>query len=350
MADPAFYTSRGPFSIQQIEGLARFTFSNADAFSGVEICDVAPLDSAGPGQLAFCERPKFAAALAATRAAVCFVPPALAGSAPPSTAVLITPTPHLAFCAVANALYPDAGLLWDRTRPPLSAIDPSARIGAGVVCGPGVFIGENAEIGDGTVIGPSTTIGRGVKIGRHCRVDANVTIAYAYLGDHVIVMTGARIGNDGFGFAPSAQGMVKVPQLGRAIVQDRAEIGANCTIDRGAMADTVIGEGAKLDNMVHVGHNVRIGRHCVVAAQSGFSGSSVAGDFVVMGGQTGVADHVTIGDKAQIAARGGVTRTLAGGQVYGGFPAKPVRDWRRETATLSRLAQRKRELDDDGSN
>jgi UDP-3-O-[3-hydroxymyristoyl] glucosamine N-acyltransferase len=251
---------------------------------------------------------------------------------------------------LAHALYPDAGLFWDRNAPPLGAIAPSARIGEGAVCGPGAVIGAGVEIGDGTVIGPGTVIGRGVKIGRNCRIDALVSIAYAYIGDQVIVQSGARIGTDGFGFVPGPAGLVKVPQLGRVILQDFVEIGANCAIDRGALADTVIGEGTKLDNAVHVAHNVRIGRHCVIAAQAGISGSSVIGDFVMTGGQVGVADHVVIGDKAQIAARGGVTRTLAGGQVYGGFPAKPIREWRRETATLSRMTKKRRDPSDDGAN
>jgi UDP-3-O-[3-hydroxymyristoyl] glucosamine N-acyltransferase len=349
VADPAFYTSRGPFSIEQIERLARFAFEGPAEARATLIHDVAPLEIAGPGQLTFCERPKFAALLKRTKASACFVSPGLAGSVPADTVALPVQAAQLAFCGVASALYPDAGLFWDRQNPPMQAVAPSARIGAGTVIGPGAFLGDNVEIGDGTVVGPGTIIGRGVKIGRNCRIDAAVSIAYALLGDNVVVQSGARIGCDGFGFVPSPQGLVKVPQLGRVILQDNVEIGANAAIDRGALADTVIGEGTKLDNMVHVGHNVRIGRHCVIAAQTGFSGSGVVGDFVMMGGQTGVADHVAIGDKSQIAARGGVTRTLPGGQVYGGFPAKPVREWRRETATLSRLAKKRYGHDDDGT-
>jgi UDP-3-O-[3-hydroxymyristoyl] glucosamine N-acyltransferase len=349
VADPAFYTSRGPFSIAQIEKLTRMSFEPSAGLRDVSIHDVAPLDGAGPGQLSFCDRPKFATALNSTTASACFVLPALAGKVPAGVAGLVTPAPHLAFCAVASALYPDAGLFWDGQNPPLSAIDPSARLGVGAVCAPGVFLGPGVEIGDGTVVGPGCVIGRGVKIGRNCRIDAQVSIAYALIGDGVVIQSGARIGSDGFGFAPSPQGLTKVPQLGRVILQDRVEIGANATIDRGALADTVIGEGTKLDNMVHVGHNVRIGRYCVIAAQTGISGSSTIGDFVMMGGQTGVADHVSIGGKTQIAARGGVTRSLPGGQIYGGFPAKPVRDWRRETATLARLAKKRRDSGDDGT-
>jgi UDP-3-O-[3-hydroxymyristoyl] glucosamine N-acyltransferase len=347
VADPAFYTSRGPFSIEHIETLVRFTFCGDAKDRAHLIHDVAPLDSAGPGQLAFCDRPKFAAALRQTTASACFVTAAMAHDVPAGVLALVVASPHLAFCAIATALYPGAGMLWDRAAA-ATLIDPSARLAANAVVGPGTYIGAEVEIGEGTVVGPLSVIGRGVKIGRDCRIDAQVTIGYALIGDRVTIQSGARIGCDGFGFAPSPNGLVKVPQLGRVIVQDDVEIGANASIDRGALTDTVIGEGSKLDNMVHIGHNVRVGRHCVIAAQTGFSGSSKVGDFVMMGGQVGVADHVSIGDKSQIAGRSGVTKALPGGQVYGGFPAKPIRTWRRETAVLARMAKKKSGLDDDG--
>lgn len=349
MADPAFYVSRGPFSVDQIEKLARCAFDGIHEPRQIQIVDVAPLDNAGPGQLTYCDRPKFVPALKRSTASACFVTQALAREVPVGTMPLIVPSPHVAFCTIASALYPDSGLLWDRAAPAIGLIDPTAKIGANAVVGPGTFIGANVEIGDDTVVGPLSVIGRGVKIGRSCRIDAHVTIAYALVGDRVTIQAGARVGSDGFGFAPSPQGLVKVPHLGRVIIQDDVELGANVTVDRGALVDTVIGEGAKLDNMVHVAHNVRIGRHCVIAAQTGLSGSGQVGDFVMMGGQVGVADHVSIGEKSQIAARGGVTRSLPGGQVYGGFPAKPIRSWRRETATLSRLAKKKSGHDDDGA-
>jgi UDP-3-O-[3-hydroxymyristoyl] glucosamine N-acyltransferase len=342
VADPAFYSSRGPFSIAQIEGLARCRFEGPDDARATLVHDVAALEAAGHGQLTYCDRPKFLRQLKTTQATACFLPQALAGEAPPHVLALISPAPHISFCAAAAAFYPDAGALWDAASPPLTAIAPSARLGVGAVVAPGCFIGAEVEIGAHSVIGPGTVIGRGVKIGTDCRIGAQTTIACALIGDRVSIMAGSRIGNDGFGFAPGPKGLVKVPQLGRAIIQDDVEIGANCTVDRGALTDTVIGEGTKLDNMVHVGHNVVIGRHCVIAAQSGISGSSRIGDFVMMGGQTGVADHVLIGDKSQIAGRGGVTRDLAGGQVYGGFPARPVRQWRREVAAVARLAKSKR--------
>jgi UDP-3-O-[3-hydroxymyristoyl] glucosamine N-acyltransferase len=171
-----------------------------------------------------------------------------------------------------------------------------------------------------------------------------VGIAYAYLGDGVQVLPGAQVGQPGFGFAGSTQGHAKIPQLGRVIVQDNVEIGTCTTIDRGALGDTVIGEGTKIDNLVQIGHNNRIGRHCIVVAQAGISGSCELGDFVVLGGQTGLADHAVVGDRARFAARAGaVPGAYPGGQDYGGTPARPMSQWRREVAAVALLARRRKQ-------
>ncbi|MGH8323273.1 MAG: UDP-3-O-(3-hydroxymyristoyl)glucosamine N-acyltransferase, partial [Steroidobacteraceae bacterium] len=223
-----------------------------------------------------------------------------------------------------------------------TAVDPSATIGMRVTLGPGVVIGPGAEIGDGTRIGPNTVIGRGVAVGRNCEIGSNCTIANAYIGDEVLILPGAQIGQPGFGFASGPQGHIKVPQIGRVIVQDRVEIGACTTIDRGALGDTVIGEGSKLDNLVQIGHNTRLGRHDVIVSQVGISGSCELGDFVVLGGQAGVGDHAKIASGVRIAARAAV----APGQAipvpgdYGGMPAKPVREWIREMHTLTNLSRK----------
>jgi UDP-3-O-[3-hydroxymyristoyl] glucosamine N-acyltransferase len=190
-------------------------------------------------------------------------------------------------------------------------------------------------------------IGRGTTVGRNCEIGSQVGLRFAHIGDDVVIQSGAQLGGSGFGFASGARGHSKIPQLGRVIVQDRVEIGANSTIDRGALADTVIGEGSKIDNLVQIGHNTAVGRHCVIVGQTGISGSVVLGDFVVIGGMVGIADHVVIGAGARVAARAGVTRDLEGGRDYGGFPAKPVAEWRREMATLARSARRTRRVDDE---
>jgi UDP-3-O-[3-hydroxymyristoyl] glucosamine N-acyltransferase len=265
---------------------------------------------------------------------------------PGSTVAIVCDAPQLAFAQIAAAFYPTAGNLWPDKHPPLRLISPSAKIGKGTIIAPGAFIGENVEIGDGTIVGPGAVIGHGVSIGSHCKIGPQVTLAYTLIGDRVSIMTGARIGADGFGFTPGPKGLMKIPQLGRVIIQDDVEIGANTCIDRGALNDTVIGEGTKIDNLVQIAHNVRIGRHCVIAAQCGMSGSANIGDFVMMGGQVGVADHVSIASRSQIAGKSGVTKSLTPGQVYGGFPARPVKDWRREVAAVSNLARKKSSKDE----
>jgi len=226
---------------------------------------------------------------------------------------------------------------------PSTAVDPSAKIGDGVRLSPGVVIGPNVEIGERTILGPNVVIGRGVAIGRDCEVGSNVSITHAYIGDGVVILPGAQIGQPGFGFASGASGHVKIPQIGRVLVQDRVEIGACATIDRGAIGDTVIGEGTKIDNLVQIGHNTHIGRHCVIVSQVGISGSCSIGDFVVIGGQAGIADHVTIGDGARLAARTGVfPGELKGGQDYGGVPARPVKEWLRDMVVLTKLSKAKK--------
>jgi UDP-3-O-[3-hydroxymyristoyl] glucosamine N-acyltransferase len=234
-------------------------------------------------------------------------------------------------------------LFYPEREPHISAqekpIHASARLGEGVVLAPGVVIGPDAEIGEGTRIGANTFIGRGVAIGRNCIIGSNVTMTFAFLGDEVIVQAGASIGGCGFGFTSDAKGHVKIPQLGRVIVQDGVEVGANTTIDRGALTDTVIGEGTKIDNLVQVGHNVRIGRNCIIVSGVGLSGSVTLKDFAVVGGGVGVAPHITIGQGTRVAAMAGVMHDLEDGQSYSGIPARPARVFFREIATLAKLAR-----------
>jgi UDP-3-O-[3-hydroxymyristoyl] glucosamine N-acyltransferase len=267
--------------------------------------------------------------------------------APDGMIVLEAASVSHAFAAVAAMFYPEHSQpTWPAGAP---AISPQARIGRDVTLAPAVSVGPGAEIGEGTRIGPGASIGPGVAIGRNCEIGANVSISHAHIGDRVIILPGAQLGQPGFGFASSAAGHVKIPQLGRVIIQDDVEIGSCTTIDRGSLRDTVIGEGTKLDNLIMIGHNCQIGRHCVFAGQVGIAGSCVIGDHVVMGGQVGIGDHSYVGSHARLAARSGTGSAvvLEGGIDYGGAPAKPVREWAREMHALARLAKRRRQDKDE---
>ncbi|MEZ5774418.1 MAG: UDP-3-O-(3-hydroxymyristoyl)glucosamine N-acyltransferase [Hyphomicrobiaceae bacterium] len=340
MEHKGFFVRSGPFPLREVAADSAIAL---EAGSNPEqaVHDVRPLDKAGPGDVTFIDNKKYRALLASTRAGACFIAPANRALLPPGVTALVTPEPYRAFARALARFYPEAG------RPRLGApssgdgpISPSARIEDGVEIGHGAVIGAEAEIGRGTVIAPGAFIGYRVAIGRDCYIGPGVAVVHALIGDRVILHGGVQIGHDGFGFAMGGRGHLKVPQIGRVIVQDNVEIGANSTVDRGALADTVIGEGTKIDNLVQIGHNVVIGRHCVIVGQVGVSGSVELGDFVVIGGQAGIVGHLKIGTGAQIAGGSGVTHDIPAGQKYGGSPAKPLVDWVREIAALKRLARR----------
>jgi len=314
--------------------------SQTDA--GRVIGDVAALDQAGPGDLTFLDNPRYLDAFKATRACAALVAPRYAEAAPLGCAVLAAREPYRAMAMVMARLYPSAvkpgSVLGGTGVSPAAFVHPLARLEAGVIVDPGAVIGRGAEIGAGTVVGPNAVVGPDVRVGRDGAIGASTTIAAALIGDRVIIHPGAHIGQDGFGFALGPRGHLKVPQIGRVIIQDDVEIGAGVTIDRGANRDTVIGEGAKIDNLVQIGHNVIVGRHAVLVSQSGVSGSSVIGDFAALGGQAGIAGHLTIGAGAQVAAAAGVMTDIPAGERWCGAPAKPVREFFREVAAVRRLA------------
>ena len=345
MADPRFYHNHGPFPLAEICAHAGIAVPQG-ASGAAKIFDLASLDGAGPQHLSFFSgASKAGDSFSRSTAGFCFVPAGdMRADAPAGMTQLPCASVNHGFAAAAAMFYPGAGLaVW----PQDGAIHPAARLGETLMLGPGAVIGPEAEIGDRSKIGAGSVIGPGVTIGQDCEIGPNVTISHAYLGDHVLVLSGARIGQPGFGFASSESGHAKIPQLGRVIIQDNVEIGANTTIDRGALGDTVIGEGSKLDNLVQIAHNVHIGRHCVLVAQVGVAGSTVIEDFAMLGGQVGIADHVHIGPGARLAARTAMVsgQSIPGGQDYGGVPAKPLREWLREVHALKGLARRRKQDD-----
>jgi UDP-3-O-[3-hydroxymyristoyl] glucosamine N-acyltransferase len=304
---------------------------------------VAPLDIAGPDDLSFLDNPRYIAQLEATRAAAVFLAPRHLSHAPRCCATLATAQPYRAMAETMARLFPSAvrpgSVFQERGVSPSAFVHAAARLEPGVVVDPGAVIGPGAEVGAGTIIGANAVVGPKTRIGRHGSIGAGCTIVCALIGDRVVVHPGARIGQDGFGFALGARGHLKVPQIGRVIIQDDVEIGAGTTIDRGANRDTVIGEGTKIDNLVQIGHNVVIGRHCILVAQTGVSGSTVIDDYAALGGQAGIAGHLHIGAGAQIAAGAGLMNDVPAGERWGGLPAQPTRQWFRQTAALRKMTK-----------
>ena len=337
MADPRFHDRAGPFSLAE---LAALTGAEARGRSPETLfTDVAAMETAGPSDVVFVENKRYLTALAKSSAGVCILRPELAESVPPRVALLLAREPHRAFSQVARAFYPRPASVGAVA--PSAQVDPSATVDPSVDIGPGAVIGPGAEIGAGSVIGPLTVIDRGVVLGADCRIGASVTISHAIVGRRVVVYPGARIGQDGFGFVAGAGGHLKVPQLGRVIIHDDVDIGANTTIERGTIDDTVIGPGCLIDNLVQIGHNVRLGRGCILVGQVGISGSTVVGDFVMVGGQAGMTGHLSIGDGARIAAQTGVMRDVPSGTTVCGSPAVPIAEFFRQTSLLQRLAKKK---------
>ncbi len=336
LGDPRFFLRAGPFSLAQVAEAAGATLASGvpdRVFTGV-----APLQTATQEHVSFLHNVRYADELERTSAGAVIVGAAASDRVPGGSVPLVVADPHVAWARVAAKFYP--------VRPstpgihPSAVIDASAIVPASAEVGACAVIGHGAVIGEGCVIGPGAVIGTGVVLGEYCRVGALASLSHALLGNRVYVYPGARVGQEGFGFAMTSQGFFSVPQLGRVILEDDVEIGANSTIDRGAAHDTRIGAGTRIDNLVQIGHNVRIGRACVLVAQSGVAGSSVLEDFVSVGAQGGISGHVTIGERARIGAQCGVMSDVPAGADVVGSPAMPVREFFRNVAVLRRLARR----------
>jgi UDP-3-O-[3-hydroxymyristoyl] glucosamine N-acyltransferase len=343
MSESVFQRRAGGLTLAEIVALTGATPPPA-ALLKRRITNVAPTDGASPSDLTFFDNKNFATAASKTHAGACITNAVLAKHLPAHVPVLITPVPYRAFIIVVRELFPHAlrpSSLAEAGSVTGAHVHPTARLENDVTIEPGAVIGPRAEIGGGSVIGATAVIGSEVRIGRNCSIGAGTTITDSLIGDRVIIHPGCKIGQDGFGFLLGLGGHLKVPQLGRVIIQDDVEIGAGTTIDRGAIRDTVIGEGTKIDNLVQIGHNVSIGRHCILVAQTGISGSSTLEDFVVLGARVGLNNNVTIGEGAQIAATSIVRGEVPAGARWGGTPAKPIKQWFREMTLLAQMARAK---------
>jgi UDP-3-O-[3-hydroxymyristoyl] glucosamine N-acyltransferase len=333
MDNAQFFRRSGPHPLSVVAGAAHGIAEERDLlFEGV-----APLQTAGPNEVSFLDNRRYASALDQTLAGAVIVHPDMAARVPARTVAIVTTEPYAAWARVAALFYP--------VPPVVPGIHPSAIVAEGGLVDPSAEVGPlsvieaGARIGPGSRIGPCAVIGNGVIVGRDCRIGAHVSLGYAILGARVYVYPGARIGQEGFGFASTSEGFLSVPQFGRAILEDDVQVGANTTIDRGSSRDTVIGAGSRLDNLVQIGHNVVLGRCCVIVAQVGISGSTVLEDFVRVGGQAAMAGHLRIGQGAEIGAQAGVISDLAPGAKVLGSPAQPKIDFFRQIATLKKMAR-----------
>ena len=343
MADPRFFKSAGPLRLRALAEIAGAELAGA-ADPEAEFADVAPLDTAEGHHVSFLDNRRYVSSFETSRAGACVVPPEVVERAPEGMALLVTPKPYRGYALIARAFYPEDASA--PTRHATAVIDETAVIGPGTAIGPGAVIGAGAEIGPGCRIGPNVVIEDGVVLGEGTSIGANAFLTHCLIGRRCQIHAGVCIGNRGFGFAMDPDGHLDVPQLGRVIVEDDVEIGANSTIDRGAGPDTVIGAGSKIDNLIQIGHNVELGRGCVLVAQSGIAGSTKLEDFVVVAAQGGVAGHLTIGKGAKIAAQSGIMRDVPPGAEMMGSPAMPIREYFRVVSRWQRQGKAKGASDD----
>ena len=342
MPDPRFYKNSGPILLNHILEISQATLDSSKKIESQEmrVNDIAPLSLGLKNDISFCLGTRYEEELRTTKVSFCFVSENLLSYVPPLVIPLLTASPQRSFAAVAEAFYPDSCSL------PCESMDspfihPSAQIGKNVVLAPGVVIHSNAVIKDNVQLGAHSVVGPGVVIGESTRIAPFVSLFYAVLGNHVVIGPGTRIGQIGFGFFMDEKGHIPIPQLGRVVIEDFVEIGANCTIDRGSLMDTTIGAGTRIDNLVHLAHNVSLGKGCVIVAQVGIAGSTSLGDFVILAGQVGVKDHLKIGSRARVAAQSGIMRNIDEGETISGSPGVPIMEWRKQQVLLSKMIKKK---------
>ncbi len=350
MTDPVFFVPSRRYTVGEVANLTGAVLADS-GHSHIVIETLAPASEGGEGALVFVEGKRNFALMQALKAAAIICPPEAAGMAPADVAVLVHSRPQQAFALVGRLLFPVAATPGPMTSEtgvsPGAHVDPTAHVEEGAIIEAGAVIGPRVAIGRGTVVAPNATIGQSCQIGRDGYIGPNASVQYTLVGNRVIVHGGAKIGQDGFGFVPGAKGPERMPQIGRVVIQDDVEIGANTTVDRGSLSDTVIGEGTKIDNLVQIAHNVRIGRFCLIAAHCGISGSCVIGDQTMLGGRVGLADHLVIGARVQVAAASGVMNDIPDGERWGGIPARPIKQWFRDIANIRSIGQSRKEQSSD---
>ena len=339
MPDNRFFKKAGIFTLKQLAEIGQCELLKPEE-ADKTIENVCSLHDAKQTDISFLLSKKYIGDLEKTKAGACIVHPDFAASAPQGTAVLLSNEPYRSYGLVAAAFYP-AQKVEKTVSHPKAIVAESAKIGEGSKIDAGAVIGENVTLGKNCHIRPNAVIGDNVVMGNDCIVGENASVQYTLAGNQVYIYPGARIGQDGFGFFMSPNGHTKIPQLGRVIIGNDVEIGANTCIDRGALDDTKIGDGTRMDNLIQFGHNVQTGKCCVIVSQVGVAGSTKLGDFVVLAGQAGVAGHLNIGSGAQIAAQSGIIQDVGPMEKLMGTPAVPLKDFMRQAATLKKLIRNK---------
>lgn len=336
MPHSRFYSRKGPFSARQLADAVGAELYQGE-FGGRMFSDVAPLSHANTEQVSFLDNSRYIQQFSESAAGACVVRARHIPQAPQGMVLLLSENPYATYARLAGLFYPEP-----TPEPgihPTAVVHPTATLGKNVSIEPHAIIESGVEIGDGSVIGAHTVLRQGVAIGADCRIGAHCHIAYTMMGDRVTIHPHVSIGQDGFGFATERGQHIKVPQLGKVQIGNDVEIGAGTCIDRGAAPDTIIGDQVKIDNLVQIGHNVRIGKGCIIVSQVGISGSTQLGDYVVIGGQAGLAGHISIAGGSRIAAKSGVMRSLEEPMDIGGSPAVPMREWHKQTLALKNLTK-----------
>jgi len=338
MVDKRFFGSIEPVALAPLlRAVGASQIEIPPASASLMISGVNTLELSGPHDLTLAAEKSYLDGLRATRAGAVIVSRHLAEMVPANCVTIISPEPRHLFVRLLDYIYPAA-----KRRLSLRPIVPllgEPKLEENVMIGPNAIIGSGVQIGSGSIIGPNAVIGPGVCIGRNCSVGANTIIECSLIGDNVIIHPGATIGVEGFGWIDHGRPNTRVPQLGRAILQSGVEVGANAGIDRGALGDTVIGEGTKIGGLVEIGHNCQIGCYCLIAPTSGLAGGTIVGDSVLMGAGSGTAGHMSIGSNSVIHARSAVTKDWPAGSVLAGAPAQDIKNFWREVATVRRLAK-----------
>ncbi|MFV0256007.1 UDP-3-O-(3-hydroxymyristoyl)glucosamine N-acyltransferase [Candidatus Liberibacter solanacearum] len=336
----SFFSSHKGISLMKLAESIGASLSDGD-FGKRFVFSLSPVMRASQGDVSCIFSRKFLSDVEECKASAIICSVDIMPYIPKHIPCLLSDKPEVSFAIAGSILYPQA-MRMGSSSDIVGGISPKAFVAKdvnfeeGVVIEPMAFIDSGVEIGRGTYVGPGSVIGKGVRIGRDCSIGAGSSIYSSLIGNNVIVHSGVRIGNDGFGYARDMSTIHKIVHIGRVIIQDKVEIGANSAIDRGTMDDTVIGENTKIDNQVQIGHNVHIGVGCIIISQVGIAGSTYIGDNVLIAGQCGIAGHINIGDNVQIAAKSGVHKNIPAGQKYGGIPARPIRDYLRHMIMLSK--------------